>query len=137
MKSIIIACCLVFFLFTGTASGSFIDVAVDHWAYEGVRILAEKGIIIGYPDGTFRGHQPLTRYEMATALDRTMRYFTQYLEDMNLLTSEDLRAMVERLRMRLEEHRSIRQQVEELDQMIEENRKALEDIELRVMVLEE
>lgn len=137
MKSIILSCFLVFFLFSGSASAGFIDVPIDHWASEGIQTLVEKGIIIGYPDGTFRGHQPLTRYEMATALDRTVRYFARYLDAMNLLTSEDIATVEARLRRHLEEFRSLGREVQELEQMIEENRKTFQSIESRVTVLEE
>lgn len=46
----------------------FPDVPWDHWAYDAVATLAEKGIIVGYPDGYFKGTRPLTRYEFACAL---------------------------------------------------------------------
>ena len=54
------------------AQGPFADVPVDHWAYEAVSQLQEKGIIIGYPDGTFGGKRAMTRYEFALALSRAM-----------------------------------------------------------------
>lgn len=46
----------------------FPDVADTHWAYEAVTRLKKEGIITGYPDGTFKGKQNITRYEMATLL---------------------------------------------------------------------
>jgi len=54
------------------AQGPFADVPVDHWAYEAVSQLQEKGIVIGYPDGTFGGKRAMTRYEFALALSRAM-----------------------------------------------------------------
>jgi len=48
----------------------FPDVPRDHWAAQAVRMLAEQGIIIGYPDGTFGGAKPLTRYEFAESGSR-------------------------------------------------------------------
>ena len=51
----------------------FLDTPTNHWAYEAVQDLAKKGIIIGYPDGTFGGKRPMTRYEFAIALDRALR----------------------------------------------------------------
>jgi len=48
----------------------FSDVPEDHWAYMAVWKLASEGILIGYPDGTFRGDEPITRYEAAVVLER-------------------------------------------------------------------
>lgn len=50
----------------------FQDVPQSHWAYEAVNDLQSKGIIIGYPDGYFRGKRTLTRYEFAVALKRAL-----------------------------------------------------------------
>lgn len=47
----------------------FPDVPLDQWGYTAVERLAENyGCIVGYPDGTFRGDEPLTRYEFAAAM---------------------------------------------------------------------
>lgn len=43
-------------------------VEPTHWAYQAVTSLVERyGCISGYPDGTFRGDQAITRYEAAAA----------------------------------------------------------------------
>jgi len=54
------------------AQQPFADVPLDHWAYNAVNRLAEAGLLEGYPDGTFRGRQSLTRYEFAQAIARAM-----------------------------------------------------------------
>jgi len=54
------------------AQGAFSDVPSDHWAYDAVQELAQSGIVIGYPDGTFKGHRQMTRYEFAMAISRLM-----------------------------------------------------------------
>ena len=46
------------------------DVPAGHWAQEAIKIAADCGIIRGYPDGTFRGNQPITRYEAAAIVAR-------------------------------------------------------------------
>ena len=46
------------------------DVPFDHWAYDAVKQLVEKGIIIGYPNGLFEGNRAMTRYEFAMAISR-------------------------------------------------------------------
>ena len=50
----------------------FPDVPQNHWAYEYVATLAGNGVIEGYPDGTFDGDRPMTRYEFAAMLYRAM-----------------------------------------------------------------
>ncbi len=50
----------------------FSDVPQGSWAYDAVDQLAARGIITGYPDGTFKGNQPITRYEMAALIARAM-----------------------------------------------------------------
>lgn len=48
------------------------DVAFDHWAYDAVADMYDAGLLEGYPDGTFKGNNCLTRYEFAMALARTL-----------------------------------------------------------------
>ncbi|HSV72220.1 MAG TPA: porin [Chthonomonadales bacterium] len=49
------------------------DVPRDHWAYEAVEELAQKGMIRGYPpEGDFFGTRTVTRYEMATIVQRAL-----------------------------------------------------------------
>jgi len=51
----------------------FADTPTNHWAYDAVQDLAKRGIVIGYPDGTYGGKRPMTRYEFAVAVDRALR----------------------------------------------------------------
>ncbi len=50
----------------------FADTPANHWAYEALAQLAAKGLIQGYPDGTFKGDRTMTRYEMATVVARLL-----------------------------------------------------------------
>ena len=51
----------------------FKDVPQDHWAYQAVENLRQKGILRGYPDSSLKGKRTVTRYEAAVALDRIVR----------------------------------------------------------------
>lgn len=42
------------------------DVTPEHWAAKQIEILTEKGVIIGYPDGTFQPDENVTRAEFAS-----------------------------------------------------------------------
>lgn len=48
------------------------DVPAGHWAKDAIDKLVSRGIILGYPDGTFRGTQNLTRYEAAVIIARLL-----------------------------------------------------------------
>ena len=48
------------------------DLPKDHWAYDFVKKLSDKGYLNGYPDGTFKGDAKMTRYEFAAALWRAV-----------------------------------------------------------------
>ena len=48
------------------------DVPAGHWAKDAIDLLVSKGILLGYPDGTFRGTQNLTRYEAAVIIARLL-----------------------------------------------------------------
>lgn len=57
----------------GIKNVTFPDVPEGHWAYEYVKSLADKGLLEGYPDGTFKGNQPMTRYEIAAMVYRALQ----------------------------------------------------------------
>jgi hypothetical protein len=44
------------------------DVPKNHWAYAAVAEMYQLGVLVGYPDGTFKGTRPLSRYELAVSL---------------------------------------------------------------------
>lgn len=44
---------------------AFNDVPKGHWAYSALEVLSKDGVLEGYPDGSFKGDEPMTRYEMA------------------------------------------------------------------------
>jgi antitoxin (DNA-binding transcriptional repressor) of toxin-antitoxin stability system len=56
-----------------TGTGMFPDVPENHWAYEAVKSLGEKGLIEGYPDGNFGGDRSLSRYEFAEIVYRALQ----------------------------------------------------------------
>ncbi len=77
------------------AAGPFSDIPADHWAYEAVTRLVASGIIEGYPDGTYRGEERISRYEAAVIVAGVM----ENLE----LTVEELQADVKKLGLSAEE----------------------------------
>jgi len=64
-------------------SGAPTDVPTNHWAYPAVSNLYQAGILKGYPDGTFKGSRPASRFELAQAvfaLVQSQNVSTQQLE---------------------------------------------------------
>lgn len=64
-----------------SAAEMFADVPREHWAYQAVNNLQERGIVIGYPDGTFGGKRAMTRYEFAVATDRLVDWVNRTVEE--------------------------------------------------------
>lgn len=57
------------------------DVSPGDWAYEALRSLVERyGCIAGYPDGTYRGNRPTSRYEFAAGLNACLDQIVRLIE---------------------------------------------------------
>src|SRR6476469_2796047 len=50
------------------AQDNFPDVPANHWAYEALARMKKDGLLVGYPDGLYRGGRPASRYELAVAM---------------------------------------------------------------------
>ncbi len=56
-----------------TSVSQLSDVRPTDWAFQALQSLVERyGVIAGYPDGTFRGNRPMTRYEFAAGLNAAL-----------------------------------------------------------------
>jgi len=92
-----IALVLVLVLTTVVAGANpFSDVPFSHWAYDAVNKLAAKGIIQGYPDGTYKGEKHVTRYALAMIVAKMLANVEQMLEKgvgSNLVTKADLQTL--------------------------------------------
>ena len=71
------------------AANPFSDVSTSDWAYQAISDLSDRGMVEGYPDGTFKGQQNITRYEVAQIIARLMAKEDQ-------MNAED-RAIIDRL----------------------------------------
>ncbi|MGB3636773.1 MAG: DUF1565 domain-containing protein [Rivularia sp. (in: cyanobacteria)] len=49
---------------------AFIDVAPNYWAKSYIEALASKGVIAGFPDGTFKPNEPVTRAQFAAIINK-------------------------------------------------------------------
>ena len=71
------------------AANPFSDVSTSDWAYQAISDLSDRGMVEGYPDGTFKGQQNITRFEVAQIIARLMAKEDQ-------MNAED-RAIIDRL----------------------------------------
>lgn len=108
------------------AADSLTDVPKDHWSYEALDYLAEKGVIEGYSDGTFQGNRAMSRYEMAAIVAKAMQS-----DKANGLSG----AVLEKLETEYQgELASIKNQVAENTKQIEANKSAIERVNLHGFV---
>ena len=75
------------------AQSAFTDVPNEHWAYDAVQTLQERGILIGYPDGTFQGKRTMSRYELATVIARLLEQMPSEMDLSSYATKADLEAL--------------------------------------------
>ena len=48
------------------AHAFYSDMDENHWAYQSIKFLTEVGVVVGYPDGTYKPDIPVTRAEFAS-----------------------------------------------------------------------
>lgn len=60
---------------SAAAKSAFLDVTTAQWSYAAIAAMTEKGILEGFPDGTFRPNGQMTRAQMATVMNRASAWF--------------------------------------------------------------
>lgn len=96
-----------------TSKVKFRDVPDDHWAASSVYDLVNMGVTQGYPDGTFRGNNNITRYETAMFLSKLANAVGKSGDQSDIAVEkikDDIRADI----------RSLRADIAELKRMPEE-----------------
>ncbi|MEM7760804.1 MAG: iron uptake porin [Cyanobacteria bacterium P01_A01_bin.40] len=67
------------------------DVSPTDWAYEALRSLVDRyGCIAGFPNQTYRGNQPLTRYEFAAGLNSCLNQIERLIAAQDSVSQEDI-----------------------------------------------
>jgi hypothetical protein len=70
------------------------DVSPSDWAFDALLNLVENyNCIVGYPDGTFRGTRPLSRYEFAAGLNACLQQIERMIQGGGEVSAEDLAAL--------------------------------------------
>lgn len=129
------------------------DPPPSPWAQEAVEILLAKGVFIGYPDGSYRWREPLSRQEAALALYRLLAAYgldrlspeevDRLLKGVEAL-KKDLEGQAQSLAALKEEKEALEARVRELEakpgadpEALEALRKEKDDLARRVQALEE
>ena len=67
------------------------DVSPTDWAYEALRSLVDRyGCISGFPNQTYRGNQPLSRYEFAAGLNSCLNQIERLIASSESVNTEDI-----------------------------------------------
>lgn len=86
----------------------FTDVSPDHWAYEALLNLAGVyGCVSGYPDGTFRGEDTVTRYEFAAGMDSCLSVLVDLAQQQQQERDQEVRSLIESMEQSLSDLREI------------------------------
>ena len=64
LKGLLVMCAA--FMFNSPANAFYSDMNESHWAYQSIKFLTEIGVVVGYPDGTYKPDIPVTRAEFAS-----------------------------------------------------------------------
>lgn len=108
------------------AASTFSDLPTDHWAYDAIDYLQQAGLVEGYPDGTFQGDRPFTRYEMAMVIARVFTKIQDWQAMYNGGTMPGLPADTD-----------MSEVYSRLDRLSEEFRDELSDLGARVTAVED
>ena len=72
-----------------TSVAQFSDVQPTDWAYQALSNLVERyGCVAGYPNGTFKGKQAMTRFEAAALLNACLDRVTEVTDELRRLQKE-------------------------------------------------
>ncbi|MBI3947699.1 MAG: S-layer homology domain-containing protein [Armatimonadetes bacterium] len=97
----------------------FADVPPDHWAYNAVESMRRLGLMEGFPDGTFIGKRPVTRYELAQMTARMITGLLGRIRDTRGVptaggvSQEDLNQELQKLRDQMLTREQVQQMIQE------------------------
>ncbi len=128
---------VVLLLIFGRVAAAFPDVPASHWAYDAVEYLAARGLVIGYPDGEFKGDRVLTRYEYAMIIARLVQQLEQQLREIAREEIEKAGLGPELQKVLDELKASFEKELEDIRAQLQAHETRLAELELRAGQLEE
>ncbi|ABF45892.1 S-layer-like protein region [Deinococcus geothermalis DSM 11300] len=111
---------------------TFSDVPAGHWAKDAVDVITQRGLIQGFPDGTFRGNENLTRYQAALIFYRLLQ--TGALSNSNL-SQTDLATITRGMQEVSTELAAISSRVTDLEKLTADQQARISALEDRINAL--
>ncbi len=115
------------------------DVPTNHWAYKAVEDLTQKGLVVGLPNGTFKGNKPLTRYSFAVVVSRMLERYSELTENGNFVSQKDLKTLedlvsefVTEIESISEDIKNIKSDVADLKTDVKQNKEDISDLKDQV-----
>ncbi len=116
-----------------SSAKSFDDVPRTHWAYDAVEYLASKGLVEGYPDGTYQGNKEMNRYELAILVARAYAKLEEMTdEDVTIDVEAIMNDLMDEFETELAEIRDLvkanKVKIDDLQRKLKENSEADADL---------
>ncbi len=70
IKGLLFFCML--YMFSSPANAFYTDMDESHWCYQSIKFLTEIGVLVGYPDGTYKPDIPVSRAEFASMVIKSL-----------------------------------------------------------------
>lgn len=111
------------------------DVPTNHWAYAAVADLTEKGLLVGMPNGTFKGNKPMTRYSFAVVVSRMLDRYNELLKTNNEVSSKDVKALEDLVTEFVNEIEALSDEVKEIKSDVKSVKADVSDVKDNVSEL--
>lgn len=111
------------------------DVPLNHWAYAAVADLTEKGLLVGMPNGTFKGNKPMTRYSFAVVVSRMLDRYNELIKNNNEVSNKDVKALEDLVTEFVNEIESLSEEVKELKSDVKSVKADVSDVKDNVSEL--
>ena len=108
--------------------GPLSDVPQGHWAYDAVSQLVKDGLIVGYPDGQFKGNRPMTRYEAAVLTYRAVDQIEAQITAGKAVNQADIDAVKKLMAAFAKELKDVEAHVAALQKTVDSHSKSLADL---------
>lgn len=124
----------------------FTDVPSNHWAYQALLKLYQLGLITGYPDGTYKGNQAMSRYEIALVIYKLLIYLQSQINNTSTnltntnLTNDNFEKIIaeilQKSKLTEEELKILKDLINEFKNELISMENQYKSLELRVQALE-
>jgi hypothetical protein len=116
---------------------AFTDLPSSHWSYQAVKELVDGGILDGYPDGTFRGKNLVTRYALAVTLARAIQKFDSGTASNNGISGSDWAKLEKLIREFSDELAMLGVKSAAFEERLENQRKDIDQLKLDLAEVKE